>query len=152
MPSEQHGFALITAVIFLVILSTIGIAAMQNTTTEQRMTTNMQDRNQAFQLAETELARAVHEAGQNTTSVLDPANPDLSSLLPANYSLLTGNVNVRTEIEYLGEGALQGQMLQQVQSIGTTALHVFEIRSTVRYNNSRVTHVQGISLVGPRVQ
>lgn len=54
-PRMQHGAALLTGLIFLVVLTLIGVAAARMASLEERMSGNMRDRSQAFQSAETGL-------------------------------------------------------------------------------------------------
>jgi type IV pilus assembly protein PilX len=56
--SSQAGAALVTGLIFLVILTLLGITAMQTSTMEERMSGNARDRNIAFQAAEAALRDA----------------------------------------------------------------------------------------------
>lgn len=55
---HQRGVALITSLIFLVLLTLVGVTAMQNTTLEEKMAGNNRDRNVAFQAAEAALRDA----------------------------------------------------------------------------------------------
>lgn len=54
----QAGAALVTGLIFLVILTLLGVTAMQTSTMEERMSGNARDRNIAFQAAEAALRDA----------------------------------------------------------------------------------------------
>ena len=49
---RQNGSALIVGVIFLLVMTMLGLTAMQTTTLEERMAGNMRDRGLAFQAAE----------------------------------------------------------------------------------------------------
>lgn len=53
----QRGSALIMGLIMLLVITMIGLTAMQTTTQQERMAGNMRDRNIAFQAAETALRR-----------------------------------------------------------------------------------------------
>ena len=55
---SQRGAVLAVSLIFLVILTLVGVSAMQNTMLEEKMSGNVKDRNLAFQNAES----AVREA------------------------------------------------------------------------------------------
>lgn len=55
---DQRGAALIVGLIFLVILTLLGVTAMQSSTLEERMAGNARDRNLAFQAAEAALRDA----------------------------------------------------------------------------------------------
>jgi Tfp pilus assembly protein PilX len=58
MPPRQRGAALITSLVILLVLTAIGITALSTTSLEQKMATNTQDFNRAFQAAETGLKGA----------------------------------------------------------------------------------------------
>ncbi len=51
-PRTQRGMALITSLIFLALLTLIGVTAMQTTTMEERMAGNLVSETEAFQRAE----------------------------------------------------------------------------------------------------
>jgi len=54
---EQQGAALVVALIMLVLMTLVGVTAMQVTTVQQKMVANRNDLNTAFQAAETALKR-----------------------------------------------------------------------------------------------
>jgi type IV pilus assembly protein PilX len=65
--SRQSGAALITGLIFLVVLTMIGITAARMSTLEERMSGNMRDRSVAMQAAELALRDAERDVrGQGT--------------------------------------------------------------------------------------
>lgn len=53
--NNQRGFVLVMALVFLALLTIIGVTAMGTTSLEEKMAGNMKDRNLAFQAAETAL-------------------------------------------------------------------------------------------------
>ena len=55
---NQRGVALVMALVFLTLLTIIGVTAMGTTSLEEKMATNTRDRNLAFQSAETALLAA----------------------------------------------------------------------------------------------
>ena len=57
-PARQQGIALIMGLMFLVVLTLLGMAAMRGTILEERMAGNARDRNLAFQSAEAALRAA----------------------------------------------------------------------------------------------
>ncbi|MBS0550938.1 MAG: hypothetical protein JSS47_00185 [Proteobacteria bacterium] len=61
----QRGSALIMGLIMLLVMTMIGLTAMQTTTQQERMAGNLRDRNIAFQAAETALRRG-ESAGVET--------------------------------------------------------------------------------------
>lgn len=54
----QHGAVLIIALLLLLVMTLLGVSAMQTTTLEEKMAGNMRDRSVAFQAAETALRDA----------------------------------------------------------------------------------------------
>ena len=61
---NQHGAVLVTALVFLVILTLLGITSMSTNTLEERMAGNSQDINRAFQAAESGLSAAFYDGVQ----------------------------------------------------------------------------------------
>lgn len=57
LSGEQRGSALMMGLIMLLVITMIGLTAMQTTTQQERMAGNLRDRNIAFQAAETALRR-----------------------------------------------------------------------------------------------
>lgn len=58
LPSRASGSALIISILLLLVMSVLGLAAMQTTTLQERMSMNMRDRHMAFQAAEAALRDA----------------------------------------------------------------------------------------------
>ncbi len=55
---QQSGIALVIALVFLLVLTILGVTAMQTSTLQERMSGNVRDRNLAFQFAEEALRDA----------------------------------------------------------------------------------------------
>lgn len=53
---KQEGFVLITAMVFLLVMTLLGTSVMSNTTLEEKMAGNFSDLNVAFQASESALA------------------------------------------------------------------------------------------------
>lgn len=68
--SSQKGIALVTGLIFLVVLTLISFAAMKSTSLEERMAGNARDQSIAFQAAEA----AVREAMKSLGTGVPPAS------------------------------------------------------------------------------
>jgi type IV pilus assembly protein PilX len=66
----QHGTTLIMTLVFLLLLSLLGITAMSTSTLEEKMTGNTKDLNLSFQAAETAL-RAAEVWVESTTVATD---------------------------------------------------------------------------------
>lgn len=61
LPRRQTGAVLIVAMILLVILTLLGVTAMNTTSLEEKMATNNQEQVRAFQAAETGLSQAFND-------------------------------------------------------------------------------------------
>jgi type IV pilus assembly protein PilX len=57
LPGRQRGVVLIVCLVFLALLTLMGVSGMDNSVTEERMASNMQDYNQAFEAAEVAIER-----------------------------------------------------------------------------------------------
>jgi len=91
---RQSGAVLIVSLMILLVLTLIAVVGMQNTTLEEKMASNMRDRNLAFYSAETgllageaELAKAVLPPFDNTNG--NYKDPD--SLLWSKVDWYAGN-------------------------------------------------------------
>lgn len=63
LPARQdRGFALITALIFLLVMTLIGISLMTGSSTDERMAANAQQRNQHLQIADSAIQKMFNEA------------------------------------------------------------------------------------------
>ncbi|MHB1331033.1 MAG: pilus assembly PilX family protein [Sulfuriferula sp.] len=58
---KQHGAALITGLIFMVVLTLLAVASMRNTGLEEKMAANAQNQNMAFQAAEAALRQGLSQ-------------------------------------------------------------------------------------------
>lgn len=65
---KQSGVVLVVSLIMLLLLTMIGISALQNTGLEEKMAGNMRDRNLAFQAAETALRDAERDIGRSLST------------------------------------------------------------------------------------
>ncbi len=75
-PSQQTGSALIISLVFLLLLTVLGLSAMQSSTLQEKMAGNAAEKNRAFQLAEAalragELSVKTNPATYATTSAVD---------------------------------------------------------------------------------
>lgn len=75
-PIRQQGFVLVMALVFLTLLTIIGVTALSTTSLEEKMAGNMKDRNLAFQSAETALLAAERWYEAQTTK---PVFPDIAN-------------------------------------------------------------------------
>ncbi len=71
---QTRGLALIMALIFLLVLTILGVSMMQNTVLQERMAGNYAERNQAFQMAEL-AARTVERMHRDAVATGDVVPP-----------------------------------------------------------------------------
>ncbi len=72
---HQQGIALVVGLIFLLLMTLIGVTAIQTTSLDERMAGNVRDRNLAFQAAEA----ALRDAEQDIRGIGDtPRDPAIS--------------------------------------------------------------------------
>jgi type IV pilus assembly protein PilX len=90
--SAQKGSALIVSLVMLLLISLIGVGSMQSTILQERMASNLQDRNIAFQASERALRVGETWLSGNALSAL--ANTRLSD--PATWDGTTDAVTVTT--------------------------------------------------------
>ncbi len=73
-PGRERGAVLIVALVFLVIMTVLGVAAMRTTTLQERMAGNVRDANLAFQAAEAALREGEEFLQQATIPPFTGAN------------------------------------------------------------------------------
>ncbi len=155
-PARQSGAALLTTMVFLVVLTIIGVSSMQNNRMEQKMTTNLQEINHSFQYAETGLVPGIKSAELlNTADVGTPdydspdmylchATGDVTTAVNCDEGSNIGNAAVVTKYRGVGKKPPPNYSLES-----GFASHFFFVSSRGRSNNSESTHDLGVSLVGP---
>lgn len=144
-PSRQTGIVLVVGLVFLLVLTIIGVASLRTTTLEQRMAGNMQQRTLAFQDAETKIAMLIGEvnSGARQLSPDDVCNPDPS----VNKSNTPGSINAdvtyhKSCAHYIGNTS-QSRRTDTAFG-GQSSLYHFRVQSTSRTaGNAEVTLQQG---------
>ena len=74
-PPRQRGVALVMSLVFLLLLTILGIAALNTTSLEEKMAGNVKDRNLAFQSAESALIVAENWVYTQIGKPVFPNNP-----------------------------------------------------------------------------
>ena len=88
-PSTQRGVVLIVGLIMLLLMTMLGLAAMQSTNQQERMAGNMRDRDLAFQAAEAALRE-----GEGLISTGNEATAGNAFFnVPRTYAQLTEDAN-----------------------------------------------------------
>ncbi len=166
LPSNQRGAALLTTMVFLIILTIAGVSALQVNRLEQKKSTNFQEINHAFQYAESGLPRGLRSAELFSTTDIgapDHQDPDLwlcsdsgDPGTPENCGTASNNGNASIETKYRGKGSLPpvnyslesgfANHFFYVQSQGYVSQKGVDDDGRIR---SRALHEHGLSLVGP---
>ena len=136
---SERGAVLATALIFLVTLTLLGIAAMETTSLEQKMSGNLQELHKAFHGAESGIVAALNNAG---TQLLDT-----SGTISYDVTNIPG-LTIQTETAFAarGEQPPAGYSLS-----GQFTSYYFQIDSEAEAGAaSKSTHQQGFYIVGPR--
>ncbi|QAY91586.1 PilX N-terminal domain-containing pilus assembly protein [Pseudomonas sp. ACM7] len=135
-PHAQRGMALLVSLVFLLLLTLIGLSSMQNATLQEKMAASVTLRNQSFQGAESAL-RVGESAVQLDTFSLPVCSGTTQCAPPAESSTITGaGFNSTSGVTWIASGS----GFYGVQNIGTTltAVNVPSNTSTTLY---RVTAV-----------
>ncbi|MGF6287111.1 pilus assembly PilX family protein [Pseudomonas silensiensis] len=135
-PHAQRGMALLVSLVFLLLLTLIGLSSMQNATLQEKMAASVTLRNQSFQGAESAL-RVGESAVQLETYSLPVCSGTTQCAPPAESLTITGaGFNSTSGVTWIASGS----GFYGVQNIGTTltAVNVPSNTSTTLY---RVTAV-----------
>ena len=113
---RQRGMALLVSLVFLLLLTLIGLSSMQSATLQEKMTSSVMLRNQSFQMAEAAL-RMGENAVQVETYTLAVCTTATQCAPPAESATLTGaGRNSSSGVTWVAAaGGFYG-----VQNIGTT--------------------------------
>ena len=88
IPTSQSGAVLFTALVLMVLMTLLAVTMMGNTAMDEKMAQNSQDKNRAFQAAETGIEMAIANSGSmNTSNQIDEAT-GLSSFSQGDESTL----------------------------------------------------------------
>jgi len=78
-PARQNGTVLVMALVFLVILTLLGVGALNTTSLQEKMAGNTQDRNYAFQAAESGIRAGENIIGQARQPTDVKADPSITT-------------------------------------------------------------------------
>jgi type IV pilus assembly protein PilX len=124
--TAQQGIALLTIMIFLLILTVIGISSMQTSRLQQQMAGNTQWSNIAFQVAETGLISSDADTSFNAN-----ADPDTGS--SGSYSPQEGdptNIDYRYGRNFVNFSPLLRQNIEEADDFGSKRKANFKTAST----------------------
>ena len=104
---NQRGVALIVSLILLVVVTLLGLAGMQNTSLQERMSGNMYDRSVAMQSAEAALRAAEAAISANPNIGVD-CTANLCDVIPANTFNGTDGTWTNVAAPFLVNAAVAG--------------------------------------------
>jgi hypothetical protein len=158
MPFSQRGNALMVSLVFLVILTTLGVSVAGTGRLELMMAANTQFGNQAYQAAESGIDSVLRipintllssTAATNRSYFFNPTTSDGGFDDPGTPApaLFAEQANTTTTYEEVGNVPDGGYSMSVDDSI---VAHHFAIDSRSRsQRNGRSSHEQGIYIVGP---
>ncbi len=122
LPDKQSGLALFTVMIFLLILTIIGISSMETSSLQQMMAGNMQWNNIAFQAAETGL----NTTTENNDWSEQAASGDVSD---ASYSGDSKNIDYASKSYYVNKNNLGRMKGSEAWSVKKMSRANFVVRA-----------------------
>ncbi|AKJ97943.1 MULTISPECIES: pilus assembly PilX family protein [Pseudomonas] len=133
---RQRGMALLVSLVFLLLLTLIGLSSMQSATLQEKMTSSVMLRNQSFQIAEAAL-RMGESAVQVDTYSLAVCTTATQCAPPAESATVTAaGRNSTSGVTWVAAGA----GFYGVQNIGTT-LTAVNVPSNTSATLYRITAV-----------
>lgn len=141
-PYRQNGIVLVVGLVFLLVLTILGVTSLRTTTLEQRMAGNMQQRTVAFQDAETRIAMLISNINTGATE-LSPADNCASADPDDNPGSVNDAITYHKSCrEYIG--TTEQARRTNTAFGGQTSLFHFRIRSdSVTAGNAEVNIQQG---------
>lgn len=105
-PQRQQGMALVMALVFLLLLTMLGVTALSTSSLEEKMAGNSKDRGVAFQAAESALLHAEYWLlAQGNLPIFDPAVLTDGLHMPSTTATPvwndTGTSNTWTQSDYM---------------------------------------------------
>ncbi|EPJ85296.1 type IV pilus assembly protein PilX [Pseudomonas sp. CFII64] len=142
--AQQRGMVLVVSLVFLLLLTLIGISSMQSATLQEKMAGSVTFRNQSFQTAEAAL-RVGESSIQVSGYVLDPCTPSAKCVPPSESTLdtLSAGVYGASGVRWyaVGTNAFYG-----IQNLGTTTTPI--IRPPTCSGSVTVYRVTAVGIQG----
>jgi len=140
-PSRQNGIVLVVGLVFLLVLTIIGVTSLRTTTLEQRMAGNMQQRTVAFQDAEARIAMLINDINSGAVE-LSPAD-DCTASPASNPGMLNDAITYHLSCREFVGSTDQARRTDTAFG-GQTSLFHFRIRSeSETAGNAEVNIQQG---------
>ncbi len=152
MPRHQSGAALITGLLIMIIMTLIGISAMESSLVQTSLATNTQLNTIGFQTTEAALARADNDGallGQTINNGVSASPPDTGQAVLDQTAQSGGTVTVTTTIQANACGELPGaQCLEQELNANESANNAtpicfaYQLVATTTIGNAQASSTQ----------
>jgi len=165
-PKQQQGVALAVSLIFLVLITIIGVTSIRSTTMNELMAANAQQKSTTFQIAES-VIEGVWDTGyilkKTPTQLIDPPadvlDKDMNDVpfntmfdVPTNGTTAAIDVNADATLQYCGEDfKLLGYQQSADESTPAFVAHIYSIHGvgTLAAAKASADHDQRGFLVRP---
>lgn len=139
---KQTGIALIASLLMLLVMTLIGLSALERTTTEENMAANSQQASMTFQAAETAIQQFLSTS--DDTEYTASINAVDGASTPVGYHQVNENVERTASVIYQGETIVIGN------SIGDLG-YEFELTGvgSIAGTSASSTNVQGVIYIMP---
>jgi type IV pilus assembly protein PilX len=139
LPQRQSGMALIVVLIFLFLLTLLGVSSMTTSSLEERMASNAQSQMGTFQTAESAIAETMVNNATFTAAVNAPTGTNNS------YTLGGHTGSTKTAVDGSINQIMEGYSLGTFQAIPFT----IEATSTSAGTGARSRLTQGVKRLAP---
>jgi Tfp pilus assembly protein PilX len=146
---RQEGIALVVGLIFLLVMTMIGISSLSTTALEERMAGNLQHKTLAFQTSEAALARFFNDISQENSTISLSTSDTCSEEDPVDNPDINDQVVNETCSDYLATTD-PGRITDTAFDSQQTSFVHFRINSFSKSSsNATVSLNQGMFRLGP---
>lgn len=151
---RQRGIVLVIGLVFLLVLTILGVTTLRTTTLEERMAGNLMSKTMAFQDAEATIASFLNMVNDRTNNTVTLSTRNRCSPAETRDDLSSNNTDRMSNTtcpRYMGSSPV-GRQTDNADGSQTSLSH-FRIESaSVARNNARVLIHQGIALRSPSAE
>ncbi len=144
--SDQKGAALLVSLVFLIVLTMLGITSMRGANMEEKMAANTMFQNMSFQASESAVDYMLDSISTLTQSI---NNPDIATYtIPMAPNGQSTAATSSAQVRYLNQSTAEGYSVDKFMN------YQFEIVGTgevVSANSTSVTS-QGVYRIAPTLQ
>jgi len=148
-PHKSRGVALVVALVFLLLLTILGVTVMNTSALEGRMAGNTQETNRAFQAAESAIEHVFVDGGvfNNLT------NPGMSADTTLKYPTIDPQATVKVTATYSRklEKMPRSRNRSNINSVTDYGAAVFDLQSAATTNSQAKSELkQGVDQPTPK--